>query len=243
MGRHEHRYWDGTQWTEHVSDAGRGSSDPLVAPTAPVGGGPGPTPSAGVAPAYAGVPTYPPTGYRPTAGDPTAVLGRRYLAFFIDLVITLVAFSILFVPLAKQRTVDETLRLPGCHVNTNDTIQCDNRAVFRVGDTVYEARIGPFALAEIGFTFLYFGVLTGLAGATLGKLAAGIRVVKEDGSKVGVGRSLIRWILFAVDGPLTLFLCGIITSSTSRGHRRLGDMGAQSYVVAAADAGRGPIRV
>jgi len=28
-GRHEHRYWDGSQWTEHVADAGVQSSDPL----------------------------------------------------------------------------------------------------------------------------------------------------------------------------------------------------------------------
>jgi hypothetical protein len=32
-GRHEYRYWDGIQWTEHVSDGGNASGDPL--PTAP----------------------------------------------------------------------------------------------------------------------------------------------------------------------------------------------------------------
>jgi uncharacterized protein YxjI len=29
-GRHQHRYWDGQQWTEHVSDHGRQTSDPPV---------------------------------------------------------------------------------------------------------------------------------------------------------------------------------------------------------------------
>jgi uncharacterized protein YxjI len=33
FGRHEHRYWDGSQWTEHVSSHGRQAVDP------PVGGG------------------------------------------------------------------------------------------------------------------------------------------------------------------------------------------------------------
>jgi hypothetical protein len=28
-GRHEMRYWDGTTWTEHVSDAGVASIDPV----------------------------------------------------------------------------------------------------------------------------------------------------------------------------------------------------------------------
>ncbi len=32
MGRFEHRYWDGSGWTEHVSTAGSQSSDPLSAP-------------------------------------------------------------------------------------------------------------------------------------------------------------------------------------------------------------------
>jgi hypothetical protein len=28
-GRHEHRYWDGEQWTDHVANAGESSTDPL----------------------------------------------------------------------------------------------------------------------------------------------------------------------------------------------------------------------
>ena len=48
----------------------------------------------------------------------------------------------------------------------------------------------------------------------------------------------MRGLFGAVDGPLTLFLCGIITSSVSRGHRRLGDMAANTYVVSRDDAGR-----
>ncbi len=33
MGRHEYRYYDGTNWTEHVTSHGRQSVDPLTAPT------------------------------------------------------------------------------------------------------------------------------------------------------------------------------------------------------------------
>jgi hypothetical protein len=29
-GRHEHRYWDGTHWTDHVADGGVASTDPLT---------------------------------------------------------------------------------------------------------------------------------------------------------------------------------------------------------------------
>ena len=31
-GRHDHRYWDGTQWTDHVADAGVAATDPYDGP-------------------------------------------------------------------------------------------------------------------------------------------------------------------------------------------------------------------
>lgn len=39
LGRHEHRYWDGSQWTEHVADAGQVGRDPLEQGGAPTGAG------------------------------------------------------------------------------------------------------------------------------------------------------------------------------------------------------------
>jgi uncharacterized RDD family membrane protein YckC len=75
--------------------------------------------------------------------------------------------------------------------------------------------------------FLYFGVVAGITGATIGKVLVGIRVVQEDGSVVGIPRSLLRGLCFFVD----IFFVGIVLASTTRGHRRLGDMAAHSYVV------------
>jgi len=161
--------------------------------------------------------------------DPTAVMGRRIGAFFIDVAITLVACVAIFVPLATQRSVTETLDLPGCHLEvegSGDRVICENRQVVQIGDTVYEAS-GISFLFDLLFVFLVFGIIAGLTGATLGKLLVGIRVVQEDGSIVGVPKSLLRWICFFVD----IFFVGIILASTSRGHRRLGDMAASSYVV------------
>ena len=70
----------------------------------------------------------------------------------------------------------------------------------------------------------------------------GLRVVTPEGEKPGLGRALVRWAVFAVDGPLSLFICGIVTSSVSAGHRRLGDMAAGTYVIGKADVGR-PVAV
>ena len=117
-------------------------------------------------------------------GDPTAVMGRRIGAFFIDAAIAVVVFALIFIPLATKRTVDETLDLPGCHRKADDftQIECDNRAVFRVGDDVYEANGGPTFGLSFAFSLLYYGLFQGLTGATVGKFLTGIRVVDQSGA-------------------------------------------------------------
>jgi len=168
--------------------------------------------------------------------DPTAVVGRRIGAFFIDVAITVIALILIFLPLATKRTVAETLDLPGCHLdleNDGNQVSCSNRQVFQIGDTVYEAGGATFVF-DLAFVFLYFGIVGGLTGATIGKLLVGIRVVKEDGSIVGIPGSLLRWLCFFID----IFLVGIILVFTTTGHRRLGDMAAHSYVVTKEAVGR-----
>lgn len=63
-GRHEYRYWDGTAWTDDVSDAGATSVDPLPGLTPPGGAPPSGDPTAVIDPTQ---------GYAPTAayGTPT----------------------------------------------------------------------------------------------------------------------------------------------------------------------------
>ena len=231
LGRHQYRYWDGAQWTEHVADNGLNSIDP------PTASAPGAAATTAPLPGTAASAT---SEWSVPRHDPTAVLGRRYGAFFFDAEICTVAFLLLFFPFATERTPAETLRLPGCHLAADDSsrVECDNRAVFQINDTVYEANGAAFLGLAALFTFLYFAVVEGLFGGSLGKLMTGARVVTEDGSRIGIPRSIVRWLLFAIDGPLSLFLCGIITSSVSRGHRRLGDMAANTYVVGRDDAGR-----
>jgi uncharacterized RDD family membrane protein YckC len=262
LGRHQYRYWDGSQWTEHVSDNGVVSTDPPVvhpaaAPedagyAAPTGLEPAPTSTAfgatrlGAPAAGTGATAWAPAAApMPTSGfDATAVLGRRYGAFFIDAAICLIVFGVLFFATADTHTRAEMLRVPGCHLSANDSsqVECNNRAVVTVNDTVYETEFGLFAGLSIAFTLLYFALVESLTGGSLGKHMTGLRVVTPEGARPGFGRSLARWALFAIDGPLTLFICGIITSAVSAGHRRLGDMAANTYVVARADAGR-PVSV
>jgi len=53
-GVHELRYWDGAQWTDHVSDAGTPGQDPLPAPLPPPAAAPPPPPGPGATAAPAG---------------------------------------------------------------------------------------------------------------------------------------------------------------------------------------------
>lgn len=265
LGRHEYRYWDGGQWTEHVADAGTVGIDPPVAGPAPT---PAETPpeSAGWAAPSAAAPATPATGFGgthlgaplpgsgaaamaagwtpPPSHDATEVLGRRYGAFLIDAAISIVVFTILFFASATTHSRAEMLRMPGCHLSANDSsqVECNNRAVVTVNDTVYEADLWPWAGLCVLYTLLYFAVMEGFTGASPGKHMTGLRVVTPAGERIGFPRALARWALFAIDGPLTLFLCGIITSAVSAGHRRLGDMAANSYVIGKIDSGR-PVAV
>lgn len=79
-------------------------------------------------------------------------------------------------------------------------------------------------------TILYFIVLEATRGATLGKMALGLRVVKLDGSPISWQESIIRNLLRVVDG-LFAYLVGAILVWTSPLRQRLGDRVAGTVVV------------
>ena len=59
-GRHEHRYWDGTAWTDHVADRGVAGVDPVAGPT-PAAVSTQPAAGPGTAPGVAPPPSVPTT--------------------------------------------------------------------------------------------------------------------------------------------------------------------------------------
>lgn len=77
---------------------------------------------------------------------------------------------------------------------------------------------------------LNLGVLPGLTGFTMGKWAAGLRILRDDGRAVGIGRAFLRHF---VGYPLSFITLGVgflITALTSRG-RGLHDLIADTIVV------------
>jgi uncharacterized RDD family membrane protein YckC len=68
-------------------------------------------------------------------------------------------------------------------------------------------------------------------GRTPGKRLCGLRVVRAGGQPIGFVASSVRNLMRLVDGPLTLYLGGIVSIVVSKRNQRLGDMAADTLVV------------
>jgi uncharacterized RDD family membrane protein YckC len=169
----------------------------------------------------------------------TAVMGRRILAWVIDLVLFLAVVVGVFAALAEYEDIPPGFALDACEVLALQDSDAATGCVV-VGNRAYITSTSDNAVqttASIGY-LAFFVVLQGVTGASPGKLLTGLRVVDEDGQRPGVGRSFVRTLLWIVDGaPWFLPLVGFVVGLTSTGHRRVGDLAAKTYVVSARDAG------
>jgi len=78
---------------------------------------------------------------------------------------------------------------------------------------------------------LYYVLLEGYLGQTIGKMVFGIEVVREDNGEVpGLGGATIRTLFRLVDG-LFSYLVAFISVLISGKNQRLGDMAAHTLVV------------
>jgi uncharacterized RDD family membrane protein YckC len=163
--------------------------------------------------------------------DPTAVMGRRIGAVFID---GAIVYAPAVVALVTSFDTAEDVAHAAQFCDTYEEQHDNGFCVHQGGTVVYsDGGTADFGLIVIGMAILMFVIVQGLTGWTVGKLATGIRVVGEDGRKAGFGQVLVRWLFWIVDGfPYLLGpLVGLITSLTTVGHRRVGDMVAKTHVV------------
>lgn len=80
---------------------------------------------------------------------------------------------------------------------------------------------------------LYYIVLEGWTGRTVGKLVTGIRVIDAaTGGRPGFVSATVRTLLRLIDGLLS-YLVGLIFVVNSDRRRRLGDIAAKTLVVRA----------
>ena len=144
-------------------------------------------------------------------GDETryAGLGSRFLALVIDTLL----FCVVFFPVTRL--------VKGVWLMSS----ADHR--WSYGWFITD----PLCLAFLAVMFGYFVLLEGRAGATIGKWAVGLRVIRLDGQKPGLGRSLARNILRLVDTLPALNLLGVVLILCSPECARFGDRAAGTRVV------------
>jgi len=89
----------------------------------------------------------------------------------------------------------------------------------------------PLCIIFLIIIILYFILLEGFFGATLGKRIMRLRVIASDGSRPGLRRSAIRNILRVIDALPALNILGVILILRSPEKARFGDRTAGTRVI------------
>lgn len=90
--------------------------------------------------------------------------------------------------------------------------------------------LGVLTAVVVFIPFAYLITMETLnGGKTIGKMAAGIKVIRTSGAPVGFGAAVVRALLLPVD--ILLFGVGIVAMFVSSKSQRLGDMAARTVVV------------
>lgn len=180
----------------------------------------------------------------PVQTDPTDVAWLRVGAWCIDAVIYVVVINVVNLvlgtaPIIKQLNLTGSSQTPEQYCQAwnrlNDGFCIPNNAN---GDVSTVTHWQPVIFVFIGLFVLYC-VVQGLFGASIGKLALGLRVVKADGRLAGMAASFVRtfgWIIDAITCGIPV-VGGIAMFSTTE-HRRVGDMMASTFVVRQRSVGR-----
>jgi len=131
-------------------------------------------------------------------------VGRRLLALLIDAILLGISRNLILFGVNAM----------GLHESLNaTTTQGDAAHMFKYWlthlDTYGVLQILIFTIIP----FVYFIIMEGTLGATLGKMALGIRVVNLNGSSIGWGASIVRNLLRIIDYipyGIPYLLCAIL---------------------------------
>ena len=77
---------------------------------------------------------------------------------------------------------------------------------------------------------MYFPVIEGLTGQTLGKRIFGLRVTKDGWKDISVGEAFVRHLMDPIDFAFG-GVVGLIVAKSSNRHQRIGDRIASTIVV------------
>lgn len=183
------------------------------APPMPPQGAPQPQPES--APPYAPAPTYQAPPY--AAASPYQGVAIRFVAILIDAIIIAIIAGVLTLPL--QTPIVTVTNVTG----TPSVAATPNPLGWLAGGV------------SLLIFLLYFILLEGAYGQTVGKMAVKIKVVREDGTKIDYADAAVRNILRVIDLiPYFIpYLLGAILMWTSDRKQRLGDRAGHTVVVKA----------
>jgi uncharacterized RDD family membrane protein YckC len=154
-------------------------------------------------------PRYRAPAYYTGAPTPYQGVAIRFVALIIDYVIICVIAAMLALPFIFAAVVTEIR---------------GNASALSGGS------IAAASLMALVVWFLYFTLLEGRYGQTIGKMALNIKVVRAaDGAPIDFGEAAVRTILRIIDG-LFGYLIGAIFIWTSDEKQRLGDRFAHTVV-------------
>ena len=178
-----------------------------------------------------------------TLRPPTAVVGRRIGAWFIDALIgtvIVIGYALATFTNTTMRTAFEAeLQCEVINDLTNDAcIAIDN--VVYVGDGVH---LGAMILLWLGWVLISTILLPSITGWSVGKLCTGVRVANADTfEKAGFGANLVRSLVWMLDAfPYFAPAVGGIVMLSSSKKQRLGDLAAGTVVIRAGSLGRQPV--
>ena len=151
-------------------------------------------------------------------------VGIRFVATLIDLIIAGIIAAFVTVPLQSPSQISV--------MNTTITNTTTSFPMISVTQNPL-AGLGSVITALI--IFVYFFLLEGAYGQTVGKMAVKIKVLREDGSKIDYADAAARNILRPIDAiPYFIpYLLGAILIWSSDKRQRLGDRVAHTIVVKA----------
>ncbi|MGZ4953417.1 MAG: RDD family protein [Halobacteriota archaeon] len=161
-------------------------------------------------------------------------VGIRFAATVIDVgVLSIISWFFVAIAIGAAFSTAAPIA-PASQGNINATIAQVNSTVQQVSGAL-SAGLATAAVITLIIWFLYYTILEGRYGQTLGKYFCKIKVVKEDsGAPISYGEAAIRTILRIIDGIID-YLIGALLIWTSEKKQRLGDRLAHTVVVQLCD--------
>jgi hypothetical protein len=173
--------------------------------------------------------------------DPTSVIGRRIGAWTIDLAIFLALVAAVLFATGGVSWRTETYESFRQATDACEPFQDEGAGRFCSvsGEQAIFVEVEGSTNGVWLVHALAYILIQGITGGSIGKLLVGLRVVDEHGQVIGLSKSFLRTSLWVADAiTCALPIVGGVMIVSTKGHRRVGDIVAGTFVVRQRDVGQ-----